>query len=505
MNPRLRQILVTCGCALLAVWLGWLIADGAYGLPALAAVVGLAAALVRVTRLPADVILLGLLLVGYIVGNRGFAQLIVPVMGFPLLPAELGLAIGCGWLVVQSALSQTLPLRRNSLNWILLLWIMLGTVRVLFDVPRFGFLAVRDYAMIYYAAFFFLAQSYAADPRARRYLTSCIGLAVCALLPIYFFSSAYPAFFLTNLTVRGVPLVFLKGDLALTFLAVGAVTIFFAPPAKHPPWAWVFSVAMFLTVWGGDNRASVVGGVVAIAWLVFTRRWTFPALQGAAGLLAFVLLLGAAYIGQVKSAEDKLGSIYDRTVSIVDVSGDPVYESESEFKGDNNRFRLIWWRTVAEEVWQQGPVFGLGFGYDLAKGFVQIYNPEMGEEFLARSPHSIVVTMFGRMGATGLGLVLALVGAMAVKTWRSLRDQTADPVVVGLWCATWIIFTSACFGVVLEGPMGAVVFWTLLGLANGAGAGGIAAPPKESSAWVQGPKEHGVMEPATGLPEPAGR
>jgi hypothetical protein len=30
----------------------------------------------------------------------------------------------------------------------------------------------------------------------------------------------------------------------------------------------------------------------------------------------------------------------------------------------------------------------------------------------------------------------------------------------------WAIFGSACFGVVLEGPMGAIVFWTLLGVAN---------------------------------------
>ena len=32
-----------------------------------------------------------------------------------------------------------------------------------------------------------------------------------------------------------------------------------------------------------------------------------------------------------------------------------------------------------------------------------------------------------------------------------------------------MIFISACFGVILEGPMGAAVFWTLLGLANSAG------------------------------------
>ena len=37
------------------------------------------------------------------------------------------------------------------------------------------------------------------------------------------------------------------------------------------------------------------------------------------------------------------------------------------------------------------------------------------------------------------------------------------------WCYVWAIFTSACFGVVLEGPMGAVVFWILLGAAAARG------------------------------------
>ena len=44
------------------------------------------------------------------------------------------------------------------------------------------------------------------------------------------------------------------------------------------------------------------------------------------------------------------------------------------------------------------------------------------------------------------------------------RDTPPDSLVY--WCMVWGIFGSACFGVVLEGPMGAIVFWTLLGMAN---------------------------------------
>jgi hypothetical protein len=75
----------------------------------------------------------------------------------------------------------------------------------------------------------------------------------------------------------------------------------------------------------------------------------------------------------------------------------------------------------------------------------------------------VLLTIFARMGAIGLLLFLAAMSIVAVRTWRAVR---AGPEQAAPWCAIWVIFTSACFGVVLEGPMGAVVFWTLLGVAH---------------------------------------
>jgi hypothetical protein len=55
---------------------------------------------------------------------------------------------------------------------------------------------------------------------------------------------------------------------------------------------------------------------------------------------------------------------------------------------------------------------------------------------------------------------------MALRTWRALRDPTLTFTSGASWCAAWVLLICAAFGVVLEGPMGAVVFWTILGLAN---------------------------------------
>ena len=35
-----------------------------------------------------------------------------------------------------------------------------------------------------------------------------------------------------------------------------------------------------------------------------------------------------------------------------------------------------------------------------------------------------------------------------------------------LQAAVWVVMISACLGVVLEGPMGAIPFWIMLGLAH---------------------------------------
>lgn len=489
MDPRLQRPLVIGGSALLAVWFGWLLAHGAYLLPVLAGVIALAAVLVWLTRQPADVILLGLLLIGYIVGNRGFAQL-MPLPGLPLFPAEFGLTVGLSWLVIQAGLRRTLPWHRDALNWALLLWLLLGTARVVIDVRRYGLFAIRDYATVYYAAFFFLAQHCATDPRARRYLIGCVGLSVVALLPVFLLFQQYPLFFLLHLTVRGVPLIYLKGDLAYTFLGAGSVIIFHGVRRSHRVWGWPLATVLFLAVLAGDSRASLVGAGVAITWLVLTRRWAFPATQ--AGATAFVLLtvLALAHSGNVPWASNKLDGLRDRVVSIGDVGSTVAYDNEaSTYKGDNNRFRLIWWRTVLLDTWARGPVFGLGFGYDLAANFVQQYDPNMGEDFSARSPHSIVIGTIGRMGAVGLAVLLAIVAAMAARTWRALRDPATDLLTCGLWCAAWVVFTSACFGVVLEGPMGAVVFWSLLGMANSVTAAAAPGAAEVPSAKSQVPRE----------------
>ncbi len=466
MNPRLRHVLIAVGCSILAVWIGANVADEELMWPTLFVLVTAAAVLSRLFHLSVDIIALGMVLFGYLVGNRGFAQL-MPSPYVPLLPAEAALLLAGGWALVACAHERRLPWQSDLLNWCVLGWLVAGTARILFDVRTYGFEAVRDFATVYYATFFFLAQRLANRPDARRYLLGAL-IAGCLLLPpLAALYEVIPEFFFDYLRIRGIPVLLYKGDLVYMFEAAGAVLLFHWARGRHRYWAWPYAVVLFLLVLTKESRASIVGALVAIGLLALARRWAYPVVQAVAGFVAVAVIFVVASLWGNGWAQGKLNTVQAHLRSIVDpVASVSHYSDESAYKWDNNRFRLIWWRSVALETWQTNPVFGLGFGHDLARNFLQEYNPDMADDFTARSPHSIAMTAFGRMGAAGLLVWLMFCGAVVWQTWRALR-RDGQPLEWGLWCALLTILIAANFGVVLEGPMGAVPFWIMLGLANG--------------------------------------
>ena len=463
-DPRLRQTLVVLAATALAAWTGFGVADGEYLWPGLIAVLAVAAILSRVLHLSFDIILLGLVLFGYLVGNRGFAQ-VMPVPGLPLLPAEIALGCAAAWRFVVCAFTRRLPLERNALHGLLLAWLVLGAARFMLDFPKHGMLAARDFALVYYAAFFFLTAHVARHPRARAWLLSCL-TAGLLLLPLSLsLSLALPGLFSETLTLRGAPLIFFKGDLAFTFIAVTAVTLFLAARGRWRPVACIVSMLLVLAVLNSNNRSSLTGLIVVAGLLLAAGRQQFPAWLAAMAATAGLALFALATLGDNAWAEGKLAAVRDRIVSLADFQGNKRYASEeSGFKGDNNRFRKVWWTTVALETWHESPLIGLGFGHDLAAGFLQEYYPDnAAEEFTARSPHNVFLTVFGRMGAVGLAVWLAFCAVLLIRTWRALRRDGAE-LDWALWCGLWVILVSSTFGVVMEGPMGAVPFWIMLGL-----------------------------------------
>ena len=470
MNPRWRILIGGTAGVVLALVVGAGIANESYLLA-----VGFSAVIFwtlaeRFGGARPEAWLLAAGLVGYIAGNRGFAQ--IQALGvLPLFPAETILAVAVPALLVRLALKRVEPFRRDWLNTAILVWLVIGFCRLPVDFPRHGFLALRDFAMVYYAAFFFLGQAFASHGPSARLLQGAVTVGCLALPLLATAFRFFPEFFLNTLTLRGVPLIFYKDDLLATLFAAAYFWLWTRWEVRRVR-LWLIPVAACLLMIGTTSspRAAMVAVAgVTLLWLL-ARRWQLAAVQAAVVGTGAVVAIFVFAFDDHDFRQTAAYSAYENAISIFDYQGSGRYANrDSGDPGDNNRFRLVWWRAVAEETAAESPWFGLGFGHDLASRFLADYGLLGADDFSARSPHSMVLSVFGRMGGVGLAAWLGIAVGMGAMTRRILLRGTADG--RGLVSIAWGIWISACFGVVLEGPMGAVVFWTVLGLANAA------APP----------------------------
>jgi hypothetical protein len=467
MNPSLRLgLFLTAGIVLgIAVAIG--LSEGDYALAVLTALIALWVVIERASPAPPDAWLLGSVVVGYVVGNRGFAQL-QPSNTLPLLPAEAVLLVTIPALVLRMAVRAVPTFRRDALNVCVLAWLLYGTIRLPFDLGRFGVMALRDYAMIYYAAFFYVGQAFGLHRPSARALKRCLTLAFTALLPVVISIEISPTYLLEHFTWRRIPVIYQKSDLIATSLAAG---FFWLWTRRRPGggllWPLLAGTSVLLIGLMVSPRAAMAATAATTGLWLLAGRWRIALTL--AGIVAGGALVSLAIAG-VSGRDLKTSapySMYEHAVSIFDPQGAGTYvNGESGDPGDNNRFRWIWWRDVCEETLAENPVLGLGFGADLAARFLADYDLLSDETFAARSPHSIAVTVFGRMGFLGLAVWIAFSASLARVVWRLLRR--GDPDGLGLASVTCVIWISACVGVVLESPMGAVIFWTVVGLANAA-------------------------------------
>lgn len=445
--------------------------------------------------------LLGGALFGYIAGNRGFAQLQV-AGGFPLFPAEAVLLVAVPAVLVRLAQKRAQAFRRDPLNYAIVLWLVLGTARLPLDVPAYGFLAVRDYAMVYYAAFFFLGQAFAQHAASAALLSRAVTAACLVLPPLAVAFQLFPEFFIGTLTVRGIPLIFYKDDLLATLFAAAFFWLWTRwERRRNRLWLVPVAACLLMVSTTTSPRAAMVAVVGVTGLWLLARRWQIVATQAVVVGTAIVAALAVFSFSDRDLRRTAAYSTYEHAISIFDFQAKGNYVNrQSGDPGDNNRFRIVWWQAVAEETADENPVFGLGFGHDLAARFLSDYGMLQADDFSARSPHSMIMSVFGRLGAAGLACWLAIAVAMAAMTRRVLRQGSADG--RGFASVSWVIWISACFGVVLEGPMGAVVFWTALGLANAAPGDTDAAQADAESGGKSSALLPPATEPATVRPQP---
>ena len=212
------------------------------------------------------------------------------------------------------------------------------------------------------------------------------------------------------------------------------------------------------------SRAALValGGALALTWAAARRGFiAVPLVLGILGI-TMIFIFGANSTGY-------LGAVRDQFVSIVDVSGTAHYQTErGDEKQADNAFRRALWDSIFRQTLQEGQwPLGKGFGHNFLPSFEQEYRKGSWDNL--RSAHNYYVTVFGRLGLLGFGLFVAIsfeIVRNGLRTALALRrGERYDHQALAYWCAVWVILISGSFGVVLEGPMGAIPFWSFIGLA----------------------------------------
>lgn len=464
MDSRFRSLLVLVPALILAVWIASEAASEEFLVPLIATIgfVSLVVFSVFVQSVRFETAVLNLLLVGYLVGNRGFAEITVAK---PLYPGEICMVIVLLAMTARYILTRELPDFSGTLARTILIFLVLGAVRLALDFQDYRLDAVRDAAMVYYALYFFFGRQMAVSQGSRAVLEKCLKFSCIALVPISLAHRFAPGLLLNN---GYMGLLFQKDDLLTTFAAVIVLILYTRPKMFRQAWPRIAMILFFIAfVFNGITRASLVALVAGSVPLLIAGHRKFMFYPVVAGVLGVTLLAGLTVTFEGGELTE-LDAVTDKFYSIVDFTGTHQYTTDlGRYKSDTNEFRRTLWQSFVDETNATSPLFGRGFGYDFIARFLN-GNIESDPGGGLRSAHNFYITLYGRMGILGslvLGAITWQIIIGGIRAGQAARQGLLPVSDLGFWCATWAILTSAAFGVVLEGPVGAVVFWMLLGVA----------------------------------------
>jgi hypothetical protein len=484
MNQSIRTILITAAALAIFVQLGILVGQGEILLPVLAGIICLVVGGFKlvIPGVNPGASCLAFLVFGYLVGNRGFASLGL----FVVYIGEVGMLLATVFVLLSQRFKFFNGFR-GLLGGLVFALLAIGGIRLSYDLLGPNNVdtmdAIRDSAASYYAWFFPLGFGIALLPKSQAFMIRALRWSCLVSLVVgmaYYFREDWfytPAF-------RGRPLIQFKGDLLGMCFGIGVATFGTAALGhRSRVMAGIFAGLFFMAATAcmmGQSRAAYLGVAAGILVMFlaagpgyFVRRFLPSGII--AGVVGVVVLMSLLNIPKFQTrAEEIWETSTARIETIISPFDEQVDNDATQMARQNSRFRIAWWTAVVEEVYERNLFFGIGFGEPIAlKRFVSTYELPLDiedDEAVVRSPHSIAFTLFGRFGLVGAAWVLVFLGAIINLAWRSVRavhrgvmsysDLTALAVAL-------VVLVTSMFGVVMEGPMGGIPFWTFLGLAYG--------------------------------------
>ena len=413
---------------------------------------------------------LAFLITGHVVFQRWFADQRISI----IFITEAALALAGALVLLRLAFQRFRAFPRHPITWPIALLLLLGSARfVLVDFRQYGLVeSARDFAVVYYMAFYFIGYGVGIHQPSRELITKWLYRATtCYLVMIIpFVLILLPLGILATFTV-----VLSTRDMAV-IVPVYATLLLGVAAVKYQRNRWYLLAAVVLAwvIYLRARAGYVAFGVTSIVFLLSISR-TRQAFAVRLGVLAFVTaLLGstilvASELAQVRALQPfvaEVESIFD--IGAIKERRSAAAGDSADYSSETTRWRTVWWQAVYDDTMRRGPVFGLGFGYDLASRFNREYYGRSGGAATARNPHNVAFTFLGRLGLVGLGLFVWLCVSLGRQTLRvitAIRRGQQPLENINLWIVVLSILFVGLFSHTFEGPMAAVPFWSLLGIA----------------------------------------
>lgn len=416
--------------------------------------------LLHTDPLPATVrwflLALPVLLIGYALAGRGFAYLGVA----PLFVGEIVLALGLSALLASHRLRTLIGRPLPFLLLAFMAWSALTTVP---HLSTYGMDALRDAAFWGYALYAFVVAGIVLRwPNILRRLF--IQYRTFALV---FAGGAWLAFLVAEqfgglFTVPGSPSAFFNakgGDLLVH--AAGAAAFTLIGFADRPKWIYAF-LALDAVIIMVSNRGGMVAFAMALFVLVLVRPQRMNLLPFVYG--GIVVVLALILVDPRVQIDDR------RTISLDQFKENvaSVFVDSGTSQLENTKaWRLEWWSDIVSyTVFGDHFLFGKGYGINLATD--DGYQVQKDESL--RSPHNATMTVLARSGVPGGALWLAFLfmwsGLLLVQLMDARRrGRVAWTSIHAFLLAYFAAFmVNASFDVFLEGPMGGIWFWCLIGV-----------------------------------------
>lgn len=404
-----------------------------------------------------------LLLLGYAVVGRGVAYIGVA----PIFVGEMVLMLG---VIAVCMSKQRLMIPRSPALWTLILFVIWCAARTVPYVGRYGTDALRDAAIWAYGAYaIVLSTLLANDPqrlpqlltRFRKFAWALVIVAPMLLVLQKVLKDSLPSLPGTDANILSLK----GGDVCVHLTGAFAFLTLFTPVAYATPLVMLMPITLGLNML---VRAGLVTFTLGTTLLTLLRPRN-PLLARLA--VAVLLGVGIMWAFDIRFRPDPDNPREVSTDQLISNFLSTIGQSNKEGLDGTKEWRMQWWNAIIDYTFH-GPYFwtGKGFGVNLATedGY------QVEKEETLRSPHNGHMTVLARTGVPGLSLWAMLqiawgatLGYAYIRATRAGDRKWANLFVMLL--VYWVAFlTNASFDVFLEGPMGGIWYWSLIGLGIGA-------------------------------------